>query len=163
METHMQVKTDTRVLVCRHTVPLMEERTLLCRAWGVTGEPKGHTEARLSLHRKLLRHAGHVCFHVYWPNTHTEAGALTNSHALIKLWWFVRTRVWMKPGKVWTDYRITWLLLFFFIIYLFLFQFLINAVWFDVSVHKPPSSSAPNEITCMDSVHAYTLHTLIEG
>lgn len=40
------------------------------QARGVTGEPRGQAQAGLSLHRKLLRHAGHVCSHVYWPSRH---------------------------------------------------------------------------------------------
>lgn len=49
------------------------------QARGVTGEPRGQARTGLGLHRKLLRHAGHVCFHVYWPSRRRRGDKRTHS------------------------------------------------------------------------------------
>ena len=43
------------------------------QARGVTAQPWGRTQTELGLHRKLLRHAGHVCSHVCGSSRHTKA------------------------------------------------------------------------------------------
>lgn len=82
METHMHVKTDTRVLVHRHWETLMECKASFAglRSDRKTMDTHTHTQAELALHRKLLRHAGHACFHVYWPNRYTKAEKHIHTH-----------------------------------------------------------------------------------
>lgn len=79
METQDACK-DRRTCAGGHRDTLIERAGLGVQARGVTGEPRGRAQAGLGFHRKLLRHAGQVCFHVYWPSRHSkwrQAHALT--------------------------------------------------------------------------------------
>lgn len=67
METQDAWK-DRHMCAGGHRDTLIEWTGSGVQARGVTGEPRGRAQAGLHFQRKLLRHAGHVCFHVYWPS-----------------------------------------------------------------------------------------------
>lgn len=162
METHMHVKTDTRVLVCKHTVPLMEERTLLCRReeWQ---ENRGDTLRQSSAYTGNCWDTQVTSVSMFIDPTLIQRQAhsrkLTSFNQVVVI---CANQSFGEDGKSldWLTYNEG---LVFFLVSSPPSLFFINAVWEDASGRNPTPSNTPKEITCMNSVHAYASHTLIEG
>lgn len=74
MESPVHENADTHALVHRHGAQLIELKGCSADPRSDRGTTGAFSHSELSLHRKLLRHTGQVCFHVCDFDRHTPAG-----------------------------------------------------------------------------------------
>lgn len=94
METQDACK-DRRTCAGGHRDTLIEWPGLGCRPEEWRENRGDGSQAGLGFHRKLLRHAGHVCFHVYWPSRHRSGDK--HMHSL---------RAQQQTGLLLTEWRL---------------------------------------------------------
>lgn len=107
MESPIHAKAETHVLLCRCGAQLIELK-------GGSADPRSDrsttgafTHSELSLHRKLLRHTGQVCFHVCeLTDIQQQAQAeLHTKQALYTISLLLSVYVWPQKTKL-TELRL---------------------------------------------------------